>query len=296
LGRIQLALGNPAAADDVLSAIDDSASLSDRDRLALGHAWLELQRWARLFAVVAEIPEELPVDLQAERSFLQAVAAIQQDQRLPEALAALDYLSDPATRRPPASALASLDTIGGPLLPSACEIATWRGVALMRGGQLDAARDALDEAIALQADRPEAYYWRGLLAERAGQRDIADMYLRNALATDARYAPAWEALGSLALNRGDLAAALQDLDNAVAANQRSATAHFLIAIVHAKASRRDQAAAALRAAFALDPTYLEVASQTDVLARLFTPQDLLALAAPPEEVPETQPAEGAKQR
>jgi tetratricopeptide (TPR) repeat protein len=306
LARVFLALENPAATDELVATFDDLGALDEGDKLTLARLDLELQHWEKLAAVMATLPR-VSAELESERIFLQAVALIQQNQRLVEALSLLDFLSErggtadagqPAAATPQggeeAAALQSQPVVDArrpadpPPGPNDYEIATWRGVALMRGGQVEAARQVLDAAAILRADRPEAYYWRAMLEIREGQPETAKNHLQNALATSARFAPAWETLGSLALNTGNLDAAIENLQKAVAANERLASAHFLIAVAHAKASRREPAASALQTALQLDPAYLERAQQTEVLIRLFTADELKALAAPPAE---TAPAE-----
>ena len=112
----------------------------------------------------------------------------------------------------------------------------------------------------------------------AGNIDEALPFLQHALAASHGFAPAWEALGTIALNRGDLATALQNLTNAVNANPRRGSAHFLLAVIHAKASRPSETAKALQTAFRLDPSLLKTARQTDVISGLFSHDELAALA------------------
>lgn len=277
LARVFLALGSPATADELLTLVDDPAALSDADKLALARVCLGLHHWSRLADVVAMV-NEVPAELDAERNFLHAVALVQTNDRLAEALGILDYLADRDAEDATASGGGEPAPVPVPA-PNVYEIATWRGVALMRGQQTESARQVLNDAAELRADRPEAYYWRAMLEIRERQFDIAAVFLQNALATSARFAPAWETLGLLALNRGELDAALQNLAKAAEANQRQASTHFLIAIAYAKASHREPAAEALQRAFQLDRKYVEEARRTDVLTRLFTPEDFEALAA-----------------
>jgi len=271
LAQVFLAQESPATADELIGPLSASGSLTAADRLALARGRLALHQWDRLGEIM-ETLTTVPGELETERNFLRAVALIQRNERLVEALSLLDYLADHAG---PTSA-----PVAGPArVPDAYEIATWRGVALTRGQQPAAARQALDAAIKLAPQRPEAYYWKALLEIRAGQTDGAKTLLESAVTSSARYAPAWETLGLLALNEGNLDAALVHLSKALAANERQASTHFLLAVAHAKASRREPAAAALRTALALDPTYVEKAAATEVLMRLFNEDDLKSFAA-----------------
>jgi tetratricopeptide (TPR) repeat protein len=212
----------------------------------------------------------LPNELIPERDYLRAVWLIQQD-RFAEALAVLDYLLE--------------------LRPGDYDIRTWRAVALLEAGQYEAARAALAHAEQSPA-RPEAWYWLGVLEIETGNPEAAISYLQRTFTASARYAPAWEALGTLALNRGDLPVARENLINALEINPRRASAHFLLAIVHAKAARQEEAAQALQDAFLLDETLLETAKETEVLTRMFGQDGLEELApGPPPEQPTPPPTE-----
>ena len=282
LARVLLELDDQAGADDLVSSIDDFEALELQEKLALARACVRLHHWQRLADVMSAAPPP-PEDLAAEHSFLHAVALIQANERLPEALAMLDYL---------AAHVGGATTAGETRVPAALpqpmpdepEIATWRGVALMRGRQLDTARAALETAAALRADRPEPHYWRGMLEMDADRLEIAAMFFENALAASPQYAPAWEALGGVALRSGNTNGALEAARRAIEANDRRASAHFLLAIAYALGDRREQAAVALQNTFALEPDYLEEAQQADIFVRLFTPEELAELAALPPEV------------
>jgi tetratricopeptide (TPR) repeat protein len=276
LARALLALGNDTEAAELLGYIDDSALLRPRERLELARAHLRLHNWPAMAAALDGL-EHVPTGLDPERSFLHAVVLTQLGERLPEALAILDFHADPATVD------AAVKTDEGhqlaPPQPDSYEVATWRGVTLMRGRQLEAARQAFDAAIATDPDRPEACYWRAVLELNDGQIEAAKAHLHRALAIASRHAPAWETLGGVALTSGDLDAAREYAERSLAINGRRPSAHFLLALIHGTAFRRDEAAAALQRTFALDPAYLEEAAQADVLRRLFTPEELAELSA-----------------
>lgn len=247
--------GDLAAVDETLAEITNTQRLTLPEKLKFGRLLLITERWARLDALLATI-NQVPAGESAEVNFLRAVLAIQRG-RLPEALAILDNLLAES--------------------PGEYRLLMWRGVALLDAGQLEAARETLAET-EQQADRPEGWYWRGMVELQAGNAAAAISMFQHALAASQRFAPAWEALGTIALNRGDLQTAMQNVTNALAANSRRAPAHFLVAIIHAKASRTEETAGALRTAFALDPSLLEVAEQTPVITAILS-QDALAQLA-----------------
>jgi tetratricopeptide (TPR) repeat protein len=258
LGEAYCAQQDLAAADLVLQPIGTGPELTLSGKLRLGRLLVELERWDRLALLLRTLTQVRQAD-PTELNFLRAVSACQQN-RLPEALAILDNL------------LAEH--------PSNYDFQTWRGATLLAARQFQAAREALEVANT-HPERPQAWYWRGLLEVRAGSPDEAIPFFEKALAASQRHAPTWEALGALALNRGDLPEAMQNLEAAVQANPRRASAHFMIAIIHAKTLRPTATADALRLALDLDPGLLEQARQTEVIRRLFTDDELKVLAGGP---------------
>lgn len=279
----------PAKAAALIEGFSSYTSLSLRDRLLLGRVYVSLGWWVRLDEVLATVAKP-PVDLEAERSFLYALSLLQGEGREAEALAVLKYLADvvPLDREPVPTTQRSVAMVGGlpDPHPDLYEIRTWQGVALMNARQFEAAREILDTAVKTDSSRPAAWYWRGMVELRALRFDAARVFLENALATAADYAPAWEALAMVALQgegREDLSAALAHIERALEHNPRRASAQFLCALIHAKASRREAAAAALEAAFSLRPAYLDEALQAPVFQRLFSASQLRALAGQDED-------------
>lgn len=262
-----------AAADEAIETLATIERLSLPGKLRLGRLLVALERWERLGALLDSLGE-VPQPYWPRLNFLRAVLAIQRGQ-LAEAYAILDnLLAEPQT--PPQALLAADDY----------ELRTWRGVALVYARQFEAAREALAHAQEYP-ERPQAWYWRGMLELHAGNADQAIPFLQYALAASQRFAPAWEALGTIALNHDDLPTALQNLSNAASYGPPRASTHLLLAILHAKASRPSETAEALRTAFGLDPSLLETARQTEVITRLFSEDQLAALASrsdvPPRE-------------
>ncbi len=291
LAAVYLQTDERAAADQAVMRIDELDDLSVRDRLLLARVLLDLQRWEALDMVMASI-DEAPAPLAAERSYLQAIAYTRAG-RTVEALAVLDSLaadleegSLAPTPAPPA------EPWGAPA-PSGYEIAVWRGVTLLEARQIDAAREALRRAAENAPQRPLAHYYLGRLEIDAGRHDLAENHLLNATACDADFAPAWESLAVLALNRDQIDDALAHLEEVVRINPRRASAHFAQAIAHAKRSEGEPAGAALRKAFQYQPRYLEEAKHTEVLLRLFSP-DQLDQMAQEGPISATQPADGSE--
>ena len=206
-------------ADLAVRKIDGAASLSIAARLRLADVLVALERWAVLDELVAGI-QDVPETDRRRLNRLRGIAAIYGG-RLSEALAIFDSL------------LASD--------PTDYDLTVWRGVALFRAGQWEAARETLTRA-ADDASRPEASYWLGRLEDQNGDVAGARESFRRALAASQRFAPAWDALAKLAINDNDMQSARQHLASALNANPRRASTHFLLALVHAKLGAEDETA------------------------------------------------------
>lgn len=269
LAATYLATDNPALADETLEHLPPLDALPLYDTLVLARALLSLEHWERLDTVLAAI-KDVPEGLSAEHSFLQAIS-LARSGRTVEALAILEYLAAHLPAREPGAAAPRAWWLP---TPSRHELALWRGVTLMRAGQTEAARQALRETTELEPGRAAAHYYLGLLEARAGNNERAKLHFQNATARAAQLAPAWEALALLEIDGDELDAAVEYLNRAIQINARRASAHFLMAIAHAKRSQREPAAAALRLAFRRDERYLAEARQTEVLTRLFAPEEM----------------------
>jgi tetratricopeptide (TPR) repeat protein len=264
--------GQIGPAVEVLRALDNFAALHVADKLRLARLCVDLEYWPELHSVLATI-DNVPEALTPERNFLYAVSKAHSTERsdLTEALAIFDYL----LANPPAPAR---HNVPWPVpTPDEYDIRVWRGVTLANSGQADAARETLGQAAAANPGRPEAPFQLGIVEMQRGNYQAAREYLNNAVARSARMVPAWEALALLELDAGNVDAALSDLAEALKVNPRRASAHFLQAIAYAKRSQPDEARQALEATFALDPSYLDKACQTDVILRLFSADELAAM-------------------
>jgi tetratricopeptide (TPR) repeat protein len=291
LAATLLATDNPASADEVLDNVHMPVVLDTYDKLLLARALFTLEHWQRLDALLSTL-REVPASLNREYSFLTAVS-LARSGRTVEALAILDGLIPTARRsRETTTTPATTSTVPSWPMPGPdrYELEVWRGVTLMYAQQPEAARQVLQQAAESDPGRPDAQYYLGLLEARAGRPQIALVHFKNALASSARMAPAWEALALLEIDSGQINLALEHLGKAIAINPRRAAAHFLTAIAQAKLSHAQQAAESLRRAFQLDDRVLSEAKHTDVLLRLFTPEDMDRLAAGPTTGPaESQP-------
>lgn len=267
LAQACLAQSDFAGADQALSPGVAAGALAFSDRVALGNVLVALERWGDLRQTL-EALRDPPSSLQAPINLLRGIDAVQREAHA-EALAIFDSL---------------VDTLRGDY-----DLQVWRGVALLRARQYEASRAALTEA-AQTTSRPEAWHWLGALAMETGAMEEAAANLQRALGASRKHAPSWELLGAIALNAGDLASALQDFTNAVDSNPRRAVAYFLLAIVRAKLSQPEETADCLRAALRLDASLLAVARDTPALQKMFTPEQLQALADGENNAPQSAPA------
>lgn len=294
LAEVQRVRGDLGAVATALTKLQNTEQLPPAAMLRLGRLFVALEDWNRLDALLTRVGD-VPQALLQPLNGLRARLAIHQG-RLPEALAILDNLlaeRAAGSHGPLARGEGGTGTqpVRAPLLAlDDYDLRTWRGVALMEAGQFLAAREALAH-VAEHPGRPEGWYWRGVLELRAGNAEAAIECLDRALAASHGFAPAWEALGTIALNRGQVATALQNLSNAADANPSRASTHFLLAVVHAKASRPKETVESLRTAFRLDQSLLEAAKKTEVIRQLLSDNELEALAGVDAPGPADAPVE-----
>ena len=258
---------NLSAARDVAAGLNDMSRLVDYDRLNLARVYVELGRWDDLRKALHGL-DDVAGGLADERDLLRSIWLIY-DGSLAEADAVLAFLIQ---RQPD-----DYDAI------------TWRGVVLMRAGQPQASRRILVQAADMSPGRPQAWYWLAVPEINAENNAEGEQFLNRALAASALYAPAWEALATVALKNGQVDTALGHLETAVRNDSGRPNAHLLSALCHAQESQRDQAAAALRRAFAIDSTFIERALDMDALARMFDRSELEAMLPPPPSPDGEQP-------
>lgn len=241
LAHILLRLGDKARASDALADAAGADGLRIADQLTLAEAYVALERWDALAGLIPHMEESAASRPRLER--LRAISAVQSGN--------------------PADALATL----GRLLaetPGDYDLRVWRGVALLKAGRADEARQAFEVTEQTPA-RPEGWYWRGMLELQSAAPDDALLSFQRALNADAGFAPAWEARAKIQFDRGDLDAATASLRAALESNERRASSHFLLAMVLARAGNASAAAASLKTAVALEPSLRAAAEQTEIL-------------------------------
>lgn len=256
LAAARMADGQADRAGAALRPLPPLTRLSSADRLLLARVLAELGRWDELARVLDGWRAPDP-GAQREVNRYRAYVAIERGEQA-AGLAILDHLLTSQPDDP--------------------DLRIWRARALLKAGQHEAARAALDHP-ALDEDRAETWYWRGMLEAATGADQAAIEALQAAVRRDERYAPAWEALGSLMLNADRLDEAARLLRNAVAADPQRASAHLLLALTHARGGDRAQTLGALRRALALDPSLAETAKATVALTALIAPDEIDALAS-----------------
>jgi tetratricopeptide (TPR) repeat protein len=260
LAAARIAAGQTAAARAGLTSLPRLDRLNSDDRLLLADVLLRLERWADLQAVLADWRAPTPTARQTVNRF-RALESIHREQ-FAVGLAILDELLQSA--------------------PDDYELRLWRAICLAKAGQRDAARQALAHE-SLAVDRPEVWYWRGMVELASGNTQAAEQAYQRAVAADRGYAPAWEALGSLSLNADRVDEAIRLLSVAIDVGRERPSAYFLLAIAHARASDRLATLAALQTALTLDPTLLDTALATEMIATLVDEAELRRIA-------ETRPA------
>jgi Flp pilus assembly protein TadD len=239
-------------AREAVSGLNELGGLADYDRLRLARVYVELERWDDLARALQELDDVDPV-LAYERDLFRSMWLIYVGS-LAEADAVLAFLLEQKQND--------------------YEAVTWRGVVLMRARQPEAARGALVRAADLDPGRPEAWYWLAVLEINNENDEAGEQHLNKSLAASALYAPAWEALATIALKSGDVDAALDRLSTAARHDAGRPNVHLLIAFSFAQKEQREQAAAALRTAFALAPAIIDRAAEMDALTQMFERAEL----------------------
>ncbi|HEY3497974.1 MAG TPA: tetratricopeptide repeat protein [Polyangiaceae bacterium] len=127
---------------------------------------------------------------------------------------------------------------------------------LAGGGEVDAARQATNIALAKNRNDPHALYAKGLLALRAGNEEPALLYLNQAIAAG-RGARARVELGLLQYRRGNLAAARSSFETVVRENPRDLPALYNLALIDQVQERYYAAREGYLRVLRLDPRQLD---------------------------------------
>lgn len=266
LAQCAAAIGDPPASADLNRFLDEFGAPGDMsfaDAVALGGLLVDQQRWSELAGLVENMPPAPTPSDALEAETLRVASAIQSGR----AAEVRDRLAALAKRS-----------------PGDDRILLWLGVAQFQLREYEAARVTL-QFVEDHSLNPADWYWRAMVEVNGGNAQSAAKYLQRSLSFGGGYAPAWEALGTLAINRGDWTEAQTDLASAIDSNPGRAGAHFLMAIAHAAAGRREDAAKSLNVALLLDHELLGAARRVEAFKRFFDDRELQRLAT-------TQPAEG----
>jgi tetratricopeptide (TPR) repeat protein len=277
--------GAADAARAELADLEDAnlAALPAYDLLRLARMLIVLEVWPPLQAT-ADTLERVPAALTPAHGLVSAVLQLRAG-NVVAGLALLDHLAARLEQYAADDTLHGWDT----LAPDAYEVHTWRGAALLAAGQHEAAEQVLQGAIELQPDRPDAWLRLGEAALRMNETQDAIAHLERAVELGPGLAAAWEMLGMAEYRLGDTAAALSNLREAVRLDGQRSYSVLMIAVVHAERDEQEQAAAALRQALRLNPELLVQAQEAYALKRIFTPEEIQAMAE--GEPATTQPAE-----
>jgi tetratricopeptide (TPR) repeat protein len=117
-----------------------------------------------------------------------------------------------------------------------------QGYAAQQRGDLAAAQAAFEQALALDADQPDALQLLGLLARRRGDDDGAEVLWRRSLAAREAQPHVWNNLANLLDRRGRGAEALQALQRAIALDPGYADALYNLARILHREGRGAEAA------------------------------------------------------
>jgi tetratricopeptide (TPR) repeat protein len=132
-----------------------------------------------------------------------------------------------------------------------------QGIALKKGGELDAALTAFEAAIKIEPKFTAALWSAGLIHKKKGDTEKAKKYFQDAITTDANYGPAHLSLGQMLLLEGAFADCRKSFDNAIASKEMGASdkgeAYNGIGISYRYESNVAEAMKAFDKAIELDP-------------------------------------------
>jgi len=127
------------------------------------------------------------------------------------------------------------------------------GAVLLKSGDLEEAKQHLEEAARLGPDGAAAQNNLGLLHMKLGDYDAAEARLLNALVLAPEYVEAHVNLGNLRARQGDYSGAKQAYEKAIWINDDYPEAHFNYALLNIAAGNLNGAREEFEAAIALEP-------------------------------------------
>ncbi|GMU83215.1 MAG: hypothetical protein AMXMBFR47_30860 [Planctomycetota bacterium] len=256
------------AAADAIDSVSPSARLDAASLAAIGDTCIAIEAWKPLERWIAAAEPAVRTSPPAQQRL---ATLLVHTGRHTDALAVIAALLDER--------------------PADVDLLILQAAALTEARQFEAAKAALARITVVPVP-PAAAYWRGVIEMRTGSPAEARKWFAAAVGAGRQSAAALEGLAQLdlaaadAAGSGDAAAARRALSSAeknlaaaTRANPRRSSAHFLLAIVHAKSSRAAETRAALRTAVQLDAALAEQAKKVPVIARLIPPDEIDQLAS-----------------
>jgi len=131
------------------------------------------------------------------------------------------------------------------------------GVALQALGETDAASNAFDEALSLDAKLPGAWYQKGLLSADKERWSEAKELFKRSVASSANFLPARLGLAEMLIRTGDFDGAAREIKAALRLDPNNAGAHYGLGLVCLQNGALDDAAAEFRTARDLRPEYVD---------------------------------------
>jgi len=116
-----------------------------------------------------------------------------------------------------------------------------KALGLYRKDRLDAAQEALRQALAIDARQAPFYTLKGLILTQKGLYGAAELAFKEALSLDAQYQPAWQAKGFFHYRTGTYQRAIQALERALQFYPQSVVSHFLKGLSHYRLGQCRQA-------------------------------------------------------
>lgn len=180
-----------------------------------------------------------------------------------------------STPKDPGAALAALDQglAASSADPRLCAL---RAVALLEGGRLEDADRAINRAVALGPDMPDAHFTRGVIRERRGALEKAQRSFTRALVLAKEHLGARARRAGVARRLGLFEEAKKDLEAYLAKVPRDAREWISLGVVRSELGEHDPALAAFKRALEIDPLDLGARFQAVVAASRKRDLDLMA--------------------
>jgi tetratricopeptide (TPR) repeat protein len=173
------------------------------------------------------------------------------------------HLAAPANEKDASQMLADLRSARLDLAthPQSAEAHFSLGVALQALGEADAANNAFDDAISLDAKSAGPWYQKGVLSGNKEQWPEAERFFQRALTVSANFLPAQLGLAEMLIRTGDFDAAARELNSVLRRDADNPGAHYGLGLVYVQDGEFDDAVSEFRKTLEIRPGHADAEKQ-----------------------------------